>query len=445
MGGTPIRILHTADWHLGHELAGWTREAEQKQVLDDILELAVQHKVDGLIIAGDVFDHQNPSSAMYKMLFGFFDRLSRRAPDLVSIVIAGNHDSAARLEAPDSLLRRANVVVVGALHQDSRGIDLAHHLVALGSKERPIGHVLAIPYLRPADLPVPEAGKEEVGPGANHDGLGEGSLVNGVRQLYGRAIGAARTRIGELPLVVTGHLHVKGADLSQSLSERRLIIGGEHAIPANCFATEEGRGADYVALGHLHRAQSLDVTGQEAGQGQDRRQGRVRYAGSPLPLSAVERGYDHGVSLVELDETGRVSVEHVPLPRPAPFLRLPETGRLPLEEVEAALTALALDPQLPQEQRPFVQIALQISGPQPGFRTRLDEICMKFPIREVAPDIAWPGQAKADENSDEAPEKRLSELSPQELFVRAYEERHGVAPEKRYMEGFLRLMEEVGE
>jgi len=444
--------LHTADWHLGHELAGWARGAEQKRVLDEIADLAVRNKVDALIVAGDIFDHQNPSSAMYKMLYDFFDHLSRRAPELVSILIAGNHDSAGRLEAPGPLLKRANVVAIGSVRQANGQLDLDQHLIKVQRKGKACGYVLAIPYLRPADLP---------GQLQRNEAEGSSPLVAGVRQLYGEAIAAARAQIGEQPLVVTGHLHVKGASLSESSSERRIIIGGEHAVPADCFGPlapsgKNGpklRGADYIALGHLHRAQSFGrgdkaqdepaKTAKAAAKTKQKptEQTCVRYAGSPMPLSVTERTYNHGISLVNIGNS-TLDVEHLELKRAVPFWRVPAKGRLALEEVEAALTALQLDPDTPQEERPFVQVALQIEGPQPGFRTHLDEICMKFPVREVAPDIEWPG--KTDPQHKSVPTLRLDELSPIELFARAFEEHYGSAPKTSTLSRFEQLLDEAG-
>ena len=436
-GGDPIKILHTADWHLGHELAGWTREAEQGRVLDEIAELVIAHKVDALIVAGDIFDHQNPSSAMYKMLYGFFDELAYKAPDLISVIIAGNHDSAGRLEAPGALLKRANVVAIGSLHQENGVPDLDHHLIDVRRNGELIGAVLAIPYLRPADLPIKALNGEQSGPSP---------LAQGISKLYQGAIKRARARIGDLPLVVTGHLHVKGASLSESLSERRIVIGGEHAIPPELF----GLDADYVALGHLHRAQqfsSIQRTEktrltQEKGEDKNCAKGIVRYSGSPLPLSAVERSYQHGVSIVELSKVS-TKVKHVKLTRPVAFLRVPEKGRLKIEEVAQALDALQLDEGAPQEQWPFVQIALQIEGPQPGFRGELDDIFSNHALRDVAPDIAWPDR-KSQTETKPAPIRRLGELRPEDLFKEAFLDQYGVEPDDEHLACFRQLVDEVG-
>ena len=433
IGGHLIKILHTADWHIGHELAGWARESEQMRMLEEISSLALAQDVDALVVAGDIFDHQNPSSRMYRMLYEFFDDLAIRAPSLTSVIIAGNHDSAGRLEAPEALLKRANVQAVGSLRSMDGLPDLDHHLIPVRRSDEIVGYVLAIPYLRPADLPDIDITLDK---GATSP------LVHGIRQLYRQAIKQARLRIGDSPLVVTGHLHVKGASLSESLSERRIVIGGEHAVPPDIF----GGQADYVALGHLHRAQDFGkgcapVKPSKNKGKASKRTACVRYAGSPLPLSVVERCYEHGVSLVEIKKNS-LKVEHVKLNRSVPFLRIPDKGRLIIEEVEAALEALQLDKDLPQEQWPFVQIALQIDGPQPGFRAQLDEICTRFTLRDVAPDILWPGR-KSERQPPKAI-KRLGEYSPADLFKQAYSEHYGCEPEAEHLALFHQLVEEVG-
>ncbi len=406
------------------------------RVLEEIAALVERQDVDVLVVAGDVFDHQNPSSAMYKMLYGFFDRLASKIPDLQSVIIAGNHDSAGRLEAPGPLLKRANVTAVGSLHLCDGEVDLDHHLVPVTKKGKTVGHVLAVPYLRPADLP---GGFAATGGGAS-------SLAQSVRGLYRAAISGSRKRIGDRPLVVTGHLHVKGGTLSESTAERRIVIGGEHAISADIF----GSGADYVALGHLHRAQGFGAGRVKKGRKPDktRKTARtasktaVRYAGSPLPLSVVERGYDHGVSLIEIGSSRCITVSHVPLPRPVPFLRVPETGHLKIEEVEAALEALGLDEDAPLHERPFVEIAVQIEGPQPGVRGQLDEICARFPLRDVAPDILWPGREVRRKKPETV--KKLGEYRPVDLFRQAFVDQYGVEPDEEHLACFHQLCDEVG-
>jgi exonuclease SbcD len=161
-----------------------------------------------------------------------------------------------------------------------------------------------------------------------------------------------------------------------------------------------------------------------------------------MPLSVVERSYEHGVSLVNITKSV-FRLQPLKLSRFVPFLRVPEKGRLKIEEVEEALKALRLDFNAPQQDWPFVQIALQIDGPQPGFRGRLDELCSSFPLRDVAPDIEWPGQ-KADKQQKKKRVRRLGEHSPEELFKDAFARHYGTKPKERHLRCFRQLLEEVG-
>ena len=99
-----MRLLHTSDWHLGQSLHNFERHYEHQRFLDWLLDTVVSERADALLIAGDIFDNANPSSASQKQLYRFLQRARERVPHLNLIVIAGNHDSPGRLEAPGPLL-----------------------------------------------------------------------------------------------------------------------------------------------------------------------------------------------------------------------------------------------------------------------------------------------------------------------------------------------------
>ena len=99
-----MRLLHTADWHLGHSLHRFRRHAEHARFLDWLLDQLEEHAVDALLVAGDVFDTANPPSQALRAWYGFLARARARMPALDIVVIGGNHDSAARLDAPRPLL-----------------------------------------------------------------------------------------------------------------------------------------------------------------------------------------------------------------------------------------------------------------------------------------------------------------------------------------------------
>lgn len=409
-----LRILHTADWHLGQTLMGWSREYEHERALAALVEVAVERRIDALIVAGDVFDTQNPSPRAEALFFRTLVALRDRLPGLTVIVTAGNHDPAGRLEAPRPLFAALGIQAIGTVARIDGAIDLDRHLVPLPDAEGAVAaHVLVLPYLGPASLPPIDRRSDEPG----------SPVVRAVRAFHEAAIAAARARIGDAPLVVTGHLAVGGGIESEG-AERRILIGGEHAVPADLFPADLA----YVALGHLHRPQAMG-------------RARVRYAGSLFPLSATERDYEHGVSLVTIDGA-EVEVEHVVLPRPVPFLRLPAEGGLAPEAIAAAFADLGLATDLPPENHPFVQLTVRLEAPAPGLKAELDRIAAAFPVRLVGHTIERPRSPSAGDGPPETAVD-LVDRDPEELFRLAFARRHGVAPEPAHLDAFAEIREEV--
>lgn len=406
-----IRLLHTADWHLGQTLTGWSREVEHEQALARVLDVAAERAVDALILAGDVFETQNPGEKAEGLFFRTLVELRRRLPEVRILVLAGNHDPAGRIEAPRPLLAELGVHVVGRVRRQNGVFDLDRHLLRLEPRDDgPDVHVLALPHLGPASLPPIDRRLETPG----------SPVVRAVRAFHEEVIAAARARVGDAPLVVTGHLAVGGA-LESEGAERRILIGGEHAVPPDLFPGDLA----YVALGHLHRPQTLGA-------------GRIRYAGSLFPLSASERDYDHGVTLVEIDAAG-TRFEHVSIPRPLPFLRVPARGALPIGALDAALAALALDADTPVERRPFVQVAVRLDGPAPGLKADLDRIAAAHPIRLVGHVVERP-ERPGDAATPPLPID-LADVLPEDLFARAFESAHHVVPDARHRAAFHELLD----
>ncbi|WP_439817939.1 metallophosphoesterase family protein [Zavarzinia sp. CC-PAN008] len=407
-----LRLIHTSDWHIGQSLRGHGREREHRAVFADLCRLVVEQAADALIIAGDVFDSQNPSGEALRLLYETLRDLHAARPAMTMVVVAGNHDAAGRLEAPRDLLRAFNVHVVGNVRRQEGLVDSRRHLVPLRDAGGSVAaHVLALSYPTAACLPGLTRLEETGG--------GESQIVRAVRQLYAEMLDAVRDQVAGCPLIATGHLHVAGG-LESEGAERRILVGGQHAVPPDVFPAEIA----YVALGHLHRAQDLGG-------------GRVRYSGSLFPLSATELGYAHGVTLVTLDGT-RVATEHLPLARPVPFLRLPEQGELRLSELGAALqalvTRLALPPDLAVEQQPFVQVRLAREGLGSGFREEADRLAEALPLRLVEARAAPLAQPAPLVVAD--PLKPLSDHAAEDLFRLAFAARQQRDPDEAEMAVF---------
>jgi exonuclease SbcD len=408
-----IRILHTADWHIGQTLRGFSREHEHRKVFGRLEEIIVERDVDALIIAGDVFDSQNPSGEAQQLFYDTLVRLSRARPRMTTVIVSGNHDAAGRLEAPRPLLEAFNIRVVGNVRRHDGRIEASRHLVPIVDASGTLAaHVLAVSYPTAACLPNLTRLDDEAG----------SPVVAGVRTLYAELLEALRPQMDGLPFVATGHLHVAGGIESEG-AERRILVGGQHAVPHDVFPPE----ASYVALGHLHKAQAV---------GRD----TVRYSGSLIPLSATEQPYLHGVTLVSLDGVKIVS-EHIRIGRPVAFLRLPEAGDMRLADFGDHLTALDLQPDLPISERPFVQVRLAREGLQPGFREEIDRIAESFPVRLVEARVtAMPDTLNELVVAD--PMIRLAERDPEDLFKLAFERAFGVAPDAAHLDVFHRARAE---
>ena len=409
-----IRILHTADWHIGQTLRGFSREPEHRKVFERLEEIVVERDVDALVIAGDVFDSQNPSGEAQQLFYNTLVRLSRAHPRMAMVIAAGNHDAAGRLEAPRPLLEAFNIRVVGNVRRREGRVEATRHLVAIADASGAVAaHVLAVSYPTAACLPNL----------TRLDGEAGSPVIAGVRSLYAELVDTLRGPMDGLPFVLMGHLHVAGGIESEG-AERRILVGGQHAVPHDVFPAE----ASYVALGHLHKAQAI---------GRD----TVRYSGSLIPLSATELPYTHGVTLVSLDGTTVLS-EHISIDRPVPFVRLPEAGDMRLSELGDHLTAMDLISDLPIHERPFVQVRLAREGLSHGFREEVDRIAEGFPVRIVDTRVAAiPGVSNDVTLAD--PMIRLAERDPEDLFKLAFERTFGVAPNAAHLDVFHRARAEA--
>jgi DNA repair protein SbcD/Mre11 len=407
-----ITLLHTADWHIGATLQGWPREGEHRAALAQIVEIAAAREVDAIIVAGDIFDSLNPSAEAQRLLYDTLRDL-RAARKSASIhLIAGNHDPAGRLEAVRALFDFVDIHCVGTIARKDGVFDLDAHLRPLRDATGAVqAYLLAVPFPRAADLPL-----------APRDVEGS-PVAYAVRALYAEMIAAARARIGPAPLVVTGHLHVAGG-LESEGAERRILIGGEHAIPPDLFPPDLA----YAALGHLHRPQSVG-------------RATIRYAGSLLPMSKTEIDYTHGVSIVTLDDAGAATIEHTPITRSVAALRVPERGALAPTAVETAFKALALDADAPIDRQPFVHLQVEVDGPAVGLKAEMDALAEKFPLRLVSLAVRSADVAQQIANAPEA--QRLSERRPEDLFRDAYLRAHGAAPTDAHMRLFASVAEEA--
>ncbi|ARF48876.1 exonuclease subunit SbcD [Pantoea stewartii] len=282
-----MRIIHTADWHLGQFFYNKSRAAEHQAFLDWLLARIEEHQVDALIVAGDLFDTGTPPSYAREMFNRFVVALQPSGCQLV--VLAGNHDSVATLNESRELLACLNTRVI-TTPQDGNDV-----LMLTTRQGEPGALLCAIPYLRPRDIMRSQAGQ------SGRDK--QRSLLEAITAHYQRSFAAAQALNLALPIVATGHLTALG--VSKSDSVRDIYIGTLDAFPASAFPP-----ADYIALGHIHRAQRVADSDH------------IRYSGSPIPLSFDELGSEKSVFLLDFSPSGlTVTPLTIPLFQPMQVLK----------------------------------------------------------------------------------------------------------------------------
>ncbi len=395
-----MRLLHTSDWHLGHMLRGEVaREDEHLAFVRWLLEACARETPDVLLITGDIFDSATPTAASERTWFDFLAAARRACPVMDIVAIAGNHDSPARLGAPASLLRELGVHVIGSLPRQGGVLDLDRLLIPVAAGR---GLIAAVPFLRPVDLPEGEHALEAV----------YSDIVEQAR---------ARRRPGQ-SLIVTGHLYVAGADTAY-LSERRVSIGGVESAPLRLFPDD----IDYVALGHIHRSQSV---------GRD----SIRYAGAPLALSLDEAHYTHQALLVELgDET---TIRALPIPRSIDILRVPRRGAAPLGDILRELDAL---PRSGLGPRPYLEVVVALDQPQPRLRALVETALEGKHVRLVYLHVEATGDRAAlgDRLDLLSGARRLAELDPRDVFLRLWARDHAAPPDPPVLAAFDALLADL--
>ncbi|MES2129739.1 MAG: exonuclease SbcCD subunit D C-terminal domain-containing protein [Pseudomonadota bacterium] len=406
-----MRLLHTSDWHLGQTLHNYERTYEHQCFLDWLLATLEAEQPDALLIAGDIFDNGNPSAASLKQFYRFLQQARARRPGMAIVVTAGNHDSPGRIEAPGPLLEAHDVHVIGQVARAEDGsIDLERMLLPLPGKDGgTAAWCLAIPFLRPGDVPREEGQEGD-------------AYLNGIAVLYRQAYALAEQRRAPgQPIIAMGHCHMVDGKASTE-SERRIVIGGTEALPASIFDP----GLAYAALGHLHLAQSV---GQKD---------HIRYCGSPLPLSFAELGYMHQVLRVDLGAD--TVVTPLSVPRAVELMRVPARPA-PLEEVLAALAALTL-PDLPLQQQPYLEVRVLEDAPQPGKRARIEAALAGKPIRLAkieSTSMAAPASIAAPLSLDQ-----LARIEPDDIFKRLYTQRYAEEAPPDLVSAFRELMLAAG-
>lgn len=384
-----VRIVHTSDWHLGISTGHVSRLRDQERFLEWLTALLAERAVDALVVAGDVFDTAQPSSEALALYFRFLAGIRSTGVRNV-VVVGGNHDSPARLDAPRDVLAGLDVHVVGGLWRapgDARDLDAMIVPLRTRGSDDIEGACLAVPYVHEYHLGIRTSDDD---PTAVRN-----AFRASFRALYDGLVRGARERFGQLPLVATGHLTLgRGAtrdDYPQAIHQ----VGTIEALPTDILPDDIA----YVALGHIHRA--YRVGGSCAW-----------YSGTPVPYSVVESKTPRHVLVVDIGEDGGVAVEMVPVPVERRIERLVGTA----DEVVERLASLSWSTPSP----PLLHVEVHGLEGDVGLPRRLDEALAQHPdhARPCIVEVRQIAKAEREASQDEPERKPLAALRPEEVFER---------------------------
>jgi len=374
-----MRILHTADWHLGQFFYTKSRAAEHQAFLDWLLEQAEAQQADAIIVAGDIFDTGSPPSYARELYNRFVVKLQQTGCQLV--VLGGNHDSVATLNESRELLACLNTRVIAAASDDIR-----QQVLMLNKRDGSPGALLcAIPFLRPRDILRSQSGQS----GREK----QQSLLEAITEHYQRcwqeALSQRQALDLPLPIIATGHLTTMGVTKSDAV--RDIYIGTLDAFPADCFPP-----ADYIALGHIHRAQRIADSDH------------IRYSGSPIPLSFDELGKAKSVFRVDFIDGKFASAEALPIPLFQPMQMIKGS----LEQIEQQLAAL---PEAGDGKIIWLDIEIVTDSWLSELQRRIQELTAALPVDVV---LLRRSREQREQTLARQNNETLSELSVEEVFSR---------------------------
>lgn len=249
-----LKLLHSSDLHLGMSISSIKRNLDLDYFLDWFYGQILNLKPDLLILSGDIFDSSAPPISAQAAYYKFLTKLSLL--HLSTVIIAGNHDSPSFLSAPSSLLREIGIKVIGAPPSD-----LSDLIFPVYRKEKLLGVVASVPFLRVRDLPSSPLN-------LTHEEK-EKQLIESISDYYKNVAKLVSDKfdLSNIPLIFTGHLHLQSGSFAKLLSgERNLYVGMLGALPIEMLPA-----ADYFALGHIHHAGAVGAE-------------YVRYSGAPVVM-----------------------------------------------------------------------------------------------------------------------------------------------------------------
>lgn len=398
-----MRILHTADFHLGKNLEGFSRMDEQEEFLKDFIKIVKENNIDLVIIAGDIYDNSNPPARAEKMFYSTLKQLSEDGERLI-LVIAGNHDNSERLVAAGPLAREHGIIMIGTPKTIIEKGDYGKHKVinsGEGFIEIEINNekavILTVPY--PSEKRLNEVLYKDM----DEEEEKLKSYSDRIHKLFDDL--KVNYREDTINLVVS---HLFAMKSEEGGSERSIQLGGSYIVDGSCFPEE----AQYIALGHVHKPQIVPNTNNKA-----------RYSGSPIHYNKKEINSEKKCFIIDVKAKEEAKVTEVPFKVYKPI----EIWKC--KSIDEAIEKCEKN----SEKSSWVYLEVETDR-----YIREDEIktmkSLKDDILEIIPKI------KSKENEDEEV-KSFSEKTFEEIFKEFYKKERDIEPDEELVKMLLSIVE----
>ena len=399
-----MKILHTADWHIGKKLHKHYLYEDFDLFINWLIKLITEQEIEAVLISGDVFDLANPSAEARKQYYRAL--LQLRKTNCQLIITGGNHDSPSMLDAPKEILNELNVTVIGGMPSK-----IDECLIPLQNKKGENELIVAaIPFLRDSDL---RSIDEEV----VYENRIE-AIRKGIEATFTKAAKTSKDLYPELPVLAMGHLYAAGIESSDS--ERDIQIGNQAAFQASQFGTE----FSYVALGHIHKPQRVNAKIP------------TFYSGSPLPLSFSERKDEKRLLLIDTEKG--FEPESIAIPSFRKLIRISGS----IAEIQQKLFSLESQGSLTN----LIEVELKEENYDANLIAQLDDLVTNFEkanFEIVKHRATFKNQLRESGKLFES-HQHLEDLKPQEVFQKLLAQ-HSYAEEvkEKVNIAFQELLEEV--
>ena len=394
------KILHTSDWHIGRKLKNKERSGEFIKFFSWLADVIKNENIEALLVAGDIFDNTTPSVKAQNIYYSFLGKIAKSSCRHV-IIISGNHDSPAFLDAPKDLLKLCKIHVIGQACENPED----EVITLYDASQEPELIICAVPYLRDRDVRT-----FNVGDDVNNI---EKSLIDGIKNHYEKVFEHAKKlkENSKIPVIGMGHLFATGGKISEDEGVRSLYVGNSVEINSNIFPDF----LTYTALGHLHSPQKISRE-------------NIRYSGAPIAMGFGEIKNKKSVYVLELEDEKLMNIKEIQVPV---FQRL-ERIEGGMDEICSALDFLTL-----QNQSIWLDITYTGGEAQGNLQEKIDTYIKDFQLEVLSIRDESKGPSKI--NNKEI-SRNLEDIEPFEMLEILFNQKQ--VPENQ-REIFISMYKEI--